>query len=327
MASTSTDASSTRRHRTQGSMASSSHSHGSEETRDTHESTSLDTSGFEIVSPRMGGTLSFPYHDLDHDQPVNGVRIFSKFTNDPEHLPADLAHHFLLAICTRPGIGICFKDQGWYPRKSETDNVPDEELRSRDKSGKIYNKILANILKTLKVNENLRQQELALKIMAACAELVASRSYVGASTLLQMDREYIIFSIRSFPSSPDAIVTLADLQHKETLKSRKRQLAAVLGLPLRFLSADVPPRRRRGARGKKAPAPAGEQPTFTNPTDEWICAFCEYHLFYGDDAQHRHAVRSRKKILRRRRTREHAAAAASGTSTAKAPPEKAQDVT
>ncbi|KAJ7144861.1 hypothetical protein C8R43DRAFT_1013355 [Mycena crocata] len=75
MASTSTDASSTRRHRTQGSMASSSHSHGSEETRDTHESTSLDTSGFEIVSPRMGGTLSFPYHDLDHDQPVDGVRM------------------------------------------------------------------------------------------------------------------------------------------------------------------------------------------------------------------------------------------------------------
>ncbi|KAJ7075360.1 ribosome 60S biogenesis N-terminal-domain-containing protein [Mycena crocata] len=308
MASTSTDASSTRRHRTQGSMASSSHSHGSEETRDTHESTSLDTSGFEIVSPCMGGTLSFPYHDLDHDQPVNGVRIFSKFTNDPEHLPADLAHHFLLAICTRPGIGICFKDQGWYPRKSETDNVPDEELRSRDKSGKIYNKILANILKTLKVNENLRQQELALKIMAACAELVASRSYVGASTLLQMDREYIIFSIPQ-----------GDAQES--------QAAARSGLPLRFLSADVPPRRRRGARGKKAPAPAGEQPTFTNPTDEWICAFCEYHLFYGDDAQHRHAVRSRKKILRRRRTREHAAAAASGTSTAKAPPEKAQDVT
>ncbi|KAJ7147623.1 hypothetical protein C8R43DRAFT_1010167 [Mycena crocata] len=97
-------------------------------------------------------------------------------------------------------------------------------------------------------------------------------------------------------------------------------------LPLRFLSADIPPRRRRGARGKKAPAPAGEQPTLTNPADEWICAFCEYQLFYGDDAQHRRAVRSRKKILRRRRrARERAAAAASGTSTAKAPPEKAQE--
>jgi hypothetical protein len=96
-------------------------------------------------------------------------------------------------------------------------------------------------------------------------------------------------------------------------------------LPLRFLSADIPPRRRQ--RGKKGAAvPAGEQPMLTNPAEEWICAFCEYDLFYGDEQQHRRAVRSRKKILRRRRrARERAAAAASGTSTAKAPPEKTQE--
>jgi hypothetical protein len=79
MASTSTDASSSRRHsqhhRKQGSMASSQHSHGSEETRDTHESTALDTSGFEIVSPKMSGVLSFPYHELDHDRPLDGGRL------------------------------------------------------------------------------------------------------------------------------------------------------------------------------------------------------------------------------------------------------------
>ncbi|KAJ7623773.1 hypothetical protein FB45DRAFT_1061644 [Roridomyces roridus] len=96
-------------------------------------------------------------------------------------------------------------------------------------------------------------------------------------------------------------------------------------LPLRFLSADIPPRRRRGRGGDKVPAvpAAGEGPVLTNPAEEWICAFCEHDLFYGDDAQHRRAVRSRKKILRRRRrARERAAAAASGTSTAKGPPEK-----
>ncbi|KAJ6580865.1 hypothetical protein B0H19DRAFT_928956 [Mycena capillaripes] len=104
------------------------------------------------------------------------------------------------------------------------------------------------------------------------------------------------------------------------------QNSGVLGpLPLRFLSADIPPRRRRGKKGGAAPPPgAGEGPVLTNPADEWICAFCEYQLFYGDDSQHRRAVRSRKKILRRRRrARERAAAAASGTSTAKGPPEKA----
>jgi nucleolar pre-ribosomal-associated protein 1 len=69
----------------------------------------------------------------------------------------------LLAITTRPGTGICFRDRGWYPRED-----PDDE-----KGGKIYNKILANVLKTLKVNEDSRQQELARRILEACPELVA----------------------------------------------------------------------------------------------------------------------------------------------------------
>jgi hypothetical protein len=32
----------------------------------------------------------------------------------PDTNPADIVHHFLLSICTRPGIGICFVDRGWY---------------------------------------------------------------------------------------------------------------------------------------------------------------------------------------------------------------------
>ena len=90
-------------------------------------------------------------------------------------------------------------------------------------------------------------------------------------------------------------------------------------MPLRFLSAEIPPRRR-----KKSP---GVQPVsqLTNPAEEWICAFCEYSLFYGDEQEYRKAIRSRKKILRRRRrARERAAAAASGNSTVKAA-EKADD--
>ena len=41
------------------------------------------------------------------------------------------------------------------------------------RSGRIYNKILANVLKTLRANDDARQQELVLKILAACPELVA----------------------------------------------------------------------------------------------------------------------------------------------------------
>ena len=48
----------------------------------------------------------------------------------------------------------------------------------------MYNKILANILKTLKVNGDARQQELALKIMSACPELVAGY-WAGAALTLE----------------------------------------------------------------------------------------------------------------------------------------------
>jgi hypothetical protein len=83
-------------------------------------------------------------------------------------------------------------------------------------------------------------------------------------------------------------------------------------MPLRFLTADIPPRRR------KKPSVVQPISQLTNPAEEWICAFCEYSLFYGDDQEYRRTVRNRKKVLRRRRrARERAAAAASGNSTLK----------
>lgn len=82
-------------------------------------------------------------------------------------------------------------------------------------------------------------------------------------------------------------------------------------VPLRFLSAEIPPRRRK----KMLPVAPVQ---LTSPADEWICAFCEHDLFYGDEIEYRRAVRNRKKILRRRRrARERAAAAASGNSVLK----------
>ena len=99
--------------------------------------------------------------------------------DDDEHVPANIIHHYLLAICTRPGIGICFKDKGWYPRETDPDCVgPREDEDSRNGTGKIHNKILANVLKLLKVNEGARQQELAIKILSACPELVAGCDFI-----------------------------------------------------------------------------------------------------------------------------------------------------
>lgn len=89
-------------------------------------------------------------------------------------------------------------------------------------------------------------------------------------------------------------------------------------LPMRFLTADVPPRRK-----DKTPRTT-TAPSLNSPADEWICPFCEFDLFYGEENSFQRSVRNRKKILRRRRrARERAAAAASGTGpvTAKdAPP-------
>ncbi|KAF8959548.1 ribosome 60S biogenesis N-terminal-domain-containing protein [Flammula alnicola] len=104
--------------------------------------------------------------------------------DDDDHIPANLVHHFLLAICTRAGAGICFKDRAWYPRETDADDlVPKDEYDNKRSSGKIYNKILANVLKTLKVNEDSRQQELAIKILSACPELVAGYWSAAALTL------------------------------------------------------------------------------------------------------------------------------------------------
>jgi hypothetical protein len=92
-------------------------------------------------------------------------------------------------------------------------------------------------------------------------------------------------------------------------------------LPVRFLSADVPPRRKK----KSAAAPTT---ALSNPAEEWICPFCEYDLFYGDSSSYTRAINNRKKILRRRRrARERAAAAASGTgaTAAKNPPVATSD--
>ncbi|KAJ4470179.1 hypothetical protein J3R30DRAFT_3301707 [Lentinula aciculospora] len=90
--------------------------------------------------------------------------------------------------------------------------------------------------------------------------------------------------------------------------------------PLRFLSAEIPP--RRSTRSKRSQTREQQQqqqqsyPTstsLTNPTDEWLCVFCEYELFFGDEGEYRKALRRRKTVLkRRRRARERAAAAASG---------------
>ncbi|CCA67773.1 hypothetical protein PIIN_01597 [Serendipita indica DSM 11827] len=119
-------------------------------------------------------------------------------TPDPESKPADVVHHFLLAICTKPGIGICFKDNGWYPRDTGDDQDAEEDLErpsaQQGSSGsKIYNRILGRFIKTLRPTEDARQQELALRILQACPELVAGYfAAIGLSFEPRLSSKWII---------------------------------------------------------------------------------------------------------------------------------------
>ncbi|KAG8903340.1 hypothetical protein FRC01_009237, partial [Tulasnella sp. 417] len=89
---------------------------------------------------------------------------------------ADIAHHFLIALCTRPGSGVCFKSRGWYPRNFDTRHhhfvTPDDHHTNRRQDNALFNRVLPAFIKKLKPNDDPRQQELLLKIFEAAPELI-----------------------------------------------------------------------------------------------------------------------------------------------------------
>ncbi|KAJ2915963.1 hypothetical protein MD484_g4428, partial [Candolleomyces efflorescens] len=122
------------------------------------------------------------------------LRLYERNTPETEddggYTVADLVHHFLLAICTRPGVGLCFKDRGWYSRdvsggdslfnEDEDDTTPTHP-KSKHPKQTLHNPTLLHLLKSLKPTDDPRQHELALKILQVCPELVSP--YLPASGL------------------------------------------------------------------------------------------------------------------------------------------------
>lgn len=107
----------------------------------------------------------------------NLLKLYERSSEEEDGFAvADLVHHFLLAICTRPGVGLCFKDRGWYPRDVGVDtlfNEGEDDDASTKAKPKIYNPVLLTLLKLLKPTDDPRQNELALKILGAAPELVS----------------------------------------------------------------------------------------------------------------------------------------------------------
>ncbi|CAE6418313.1 unnamed protein product [Rhizoctonia solani] len=113
-------------------------------------------------------------------------------TTDPL-APADVVHHFLLALCTKPGTGLCFRSRGWYPRPSENpfdeqgpagkDEGAGEEDGETSAKGTVYNPLLLKLLRTLRPAADARQHELAVRILKACPDLVGPYFAKGAAQL------------------------------------------------------------------------------------------------------------------------------------------------
>ncbi|ORZ20655.1 ribosome 60S biogenesis N-terminal-domain-containing protein [Absidia repens] len=202
--------------------------------------THIDEDAYQLIEE----TLNATYEHLISDHRIPRSAKLALFTpyilekigkiygrQDPEAIsatdtgiPADLVHHFLLSICTVPGIGVCFKDAGWYPPIRDTSLATDTE-----KSDQVQNKSLAKFILSLKPSDDMRQQELLLKILQACPELVQaywkstaltlevrlSSKWLGNATFLQKVIQLAVPSFyfgntQLYPATPPNAITILD---------------------------------------------------------------------------------------------------------------------
>ncbi|CAG8444868.1 16777_t:CDS:10 [Acaulospora colombiana] len=91
---------------------------------------------------------------------------------ESKNIIADVVHRFLLSICCSPGVGICFRDLGWYPANTPSTPSHNTEKSTIDKKTRVHNVILSSFINSLNPAEDFRQRELLLRILEACPELV-----------------------------------------------------------------------------------------------------------------------------------------------------------
>ncbi|KAG8978985.1 hypothetical protein FRC05_009195 [Tulasnella sp. 425] len=114
------------------------------------------------------------------DQVLTSIsKLYGRYEEEgPKDEPsiAEIAHHFLLALCTRPGSGVCFKSRGWYARNFDARHhhlaTRDDHQTARRQENSLFNRVLPAFVKTLKPNDDPRQQELVLKVLEAAPELI-----------------------------------------------------------------------------------------------------------------------------------------------------------
>ncbi|CEP11420.1 hypothetical protein [Parasitella parasitica] len=156
------------------------------------------------------------------------AKIYARFEEEETVLgetgiPADLVHHFLISICSVPDVGVCFKGTTWYPAK------PTANSDESTKNSKITNRALAKFIATLKPSDDMRQQELVLRILGACPELVQefwrnttlmfeprmSSKWLANVTVLQKVIQLPVPSLyygetQLYPTEPPSVDTILD---------------------------------------------------------------------------------------------------------------------
>jgi nucleolar pre-ribosomal-associated protein 1 len=92
----------------------------------------------------------------------------------------EMATGFLEGVTTDPGRGLCFADEGWYPRQveeKENDDEDDGRIRKDDKERQsLHNRILSNVVRRTGarvVDGDGKLGDMISKILEACPELVA----------------------------------------------------------------------------------------------------------------------------------------------------------
>ncbi|KAF9207962.1 hypothetical protein BGZ49_010158 [Haplosporangium sp. Z 27] len=104
---------------------------------------------------------------------VNQLKLYSRVESVPnsDQTIAQLIHGFMMALCTTPGVGICFQDAAWYP-PSTLRSTTSVEKQSGEGTKHIFNKTISQLLTHLRPTEHILQQELVVSILTACPELV-----------------------------------------------------------------------------------------------------------------------------------------------------------
>ncbi|KAG9324490.1 hypothetical protein KVV02_006084 [Mortierella alpina] len=104
---------------------------------------------------------------------VNQLKLYTRTEAVPnsDQTVAQLVHEFMMALCTKPGVGICFQDAAWYPPSTLAATATVEKA-ANENNKHIFNKTLSQLLTHLRPTENIMQQQLTVSILTACPELV-----------------------------------------------------------------------------------------------------------------------------------------------------------